>query len=301
MNQLPDWLKIALPFVGSLLAVSVAALSAPVTANRFRLAKLDRLHAVLDKMDGDEPARPYVAAEARRHAAWCAATTTIRLSTVQVVTLIFAIWCTVSLIAVLIWPDRVVVPPAFFWWSKVWFLVIAVAVIMGIFRRRRVERVNFYNVLIEAGPAEFATMLRKRAFVPPIAWRRPERPVSPAPSFTRPNASEAGRMLEDEGILTCPNGHPVNGRSLLIRTDADVLRRPPPRNLVCARCLKPLLPPLTKDQVDKVLGAIRADLERKRNRRARRDAKKKKPTDQNPADGRASTDVAKGIEDAALP
>jgi hypothetical protein len=133
-------------------------------------------------------------------------------------------------------------------------------------------------VVIEGGPAEFAAMLRKRAFVPPKSlWHRPKRPIPAAPSLKRPNASQAGRLLEDEGILTCPNGHPVNGRSLFI-AECDPLRRPPPRNLVCARCLKPVFPPMSQDQLDEMVKDIKADVERKRSKQARREAKKK-PTD----------------------
>jgi hypothetical protein len=190
------------------------------------------------------PARPYIAAEARARASWYAATTAVRLSILQVGTFILAAWGAASLVASLIWPEQVVVAPAFFAWSKVWFLVIAIAVIVGIFRRRRLERVNFYNVLIENGPTEFAAILRKRAFVPPKSlWHRPKRPISTAPSLKRPNASEAGRLLEDNGILTCPNGHPLNGRSLFA-AEFSMSRRPAPRNLVCARCLKPVFPPV---------------------------------------------------------
>ena len=270
MSQWPDWLKVVLPLVGSLLAVGVAALSAPVTANLLRLSRLDRLITVLDKMDTDDPARAYVAAEARKRAAWWAATTMTRMSLKQIGGVIFGLWFTYLTVKALIWPNPLLDWPLVFWWSKVWFLVIAVFGVLGILRRRRLERVNFYNSLIDAGPEEFALMLRKRHLVP--RPRKAPKETDPR-GLWRPDATQTGRALEEGGIRTCLNGHPLNGRSVFV-TEYDLSKKPP-IEVLCARCLGPIPESSLNRTFDQTVESITAAARRRDEKAAKRAAKKR--------------------------
>lgn len=260
MSQLlstpPAWAPVVGSALGTLLVVGLGALSAPVTANRLRLWQLDRLQAVLDRMADEDPSRPYVAAEARKRAAWWTATTVARLSREDIGYLIFSLWLGGLSLKALIFPDPVLDWPFQWWWAKAWILLGAVLEISHRLGRRRWERVRIYNTLLSSGPAEFSMMLRKRSLVP--RWYR----------------GAVNAALEKEGISTCPSGHPVVGS--LVRVELG-WRGPQPAVLVCARCGATLPRPLAVD-VDEVTAAA-ADLARRRARKTQAQAGEAPPPD----------------------
>jgi hypothetical protein len=250
----PAWAPVAGSALGTLLVVGLGALSAPVTANRLRLWQLDRLLAVLDRMDPDDPSQPYVAAEARKRSAWWTATTMVRLSRGDIGYLIFSLWICVLSVKALIFPNPVLDWPYIWWWAKAWVILGAVLEVSHRLGRRRWERVRVYNTLLSSGPAEFSTMLRKRPLVP--RWYR----------------GTINARLDDEGVTTCPSGHPVAGSLVRIAPDPQLIGK-----LVCARCGATLPRPPAID-VDEVMASVKSKLEHQRKKKEKRARRAATPT-----------------------
>jgi hypothetical protein len=221
-------------------AVAITALSAPVTANRFRLWQLEKLNAVADKTPDEDPARPYLQAEVRKRTAWWAATTASKMSPYSRGVLVFEMWIVAIGVRSIIWPNPVMDFPFIWLWSKIPITLFAALRVVFAFRRMRVDRVRFYNTLIDAGPEEFAMTLRKALRVPRLFGES-----STEAKLGRLPTRGTSHHLEVQNVRTCPNGHPVNGGSLLV-SDYDFDKRPP-RSLLCGRCLSPLPLPLTSD------------------------------------------------------
>lgn len=265
---MPEWLKIVAPLLGSLLAITLAALTAPVTASRWRLWQLDRLLSVLDKMDASDPAQPYVGAMARRKSAWFAATSVARLTRNEIGTVIGALWIGGLTAWSLLRPSPYDL--LYYWWSKVPVIIGALLTLLWIIARRRWERVSFYNSLIAAGPREFSAMLHKKRRVP----SRPDAKnflLRFALLFVAPSEKSIDQVLEKAGVSTCPNGHPVGSSTLRIGVERGTNRR---NKLVCARCLATLPRPSAVD-VDEVAAleeAARKHRERKLAGRRKADA-----------------------------
>lgn len=238
-----QWIGLAKAIGGSLLTVSVATLSAPVTLNRLRLWQLERLNSVVDKTPEDDPARPYLEAERRKRTAWWAATNASKMSTYSRLFLAWEVWILVAAVGSIIWPPVLSGDRYFAWWMTLPLGLIAALRIPMAFRRMRVDRVRFYNSLIDAGPEEFAASLRKGLGMPRLFGKHKE-----DAKLGRLPTRSTSHYLEVENTRTCPNGHPVSGGSLLV-SDYD-LHKTPPRSLLCGRCLSPLPLPLTSD-IDK--------------------------------------------------
>ncbi|WP_146102171.1 hypothetical protein [Nocardia nova] len=261
-----QWFGLAKAVGGSLLGVAVAALSAPVTFNRLRLWQLERLVNVIDKLPTDDPASPYLQAERRKRAAWWAAAKASQMSPESRGELIFELWLVVVAVLSIIWPADALIPL----WAVVVIGVFAGLRVLMTFRRMRIDRVQFYNTLIDSGPDEFAMMLRKRAGVPRLFGT-----YSEDEKLERLSTRATSHELERAKVRTCPNGHPVTGGSLFV-SDYDP-ERDPSRSLLCGRCLAPLPAPLTRD-IDEIESRYHAVREHERAKAEKKATAEKEKT-----------------------
>ncbi|MDT5319441.1 MAG: hypothetical protein QOD88_1963 [Mycobacterium sp.] len=229
--NIPDWVK----FLVSLLAIILTVLTAPVTAGRWRLAKLNRLISALDKLDAADPARPYLAADVRRASAWWATTTTIRFTWWQ------RMWAVVmnQMFAASVWGVVANAHDAFYYampgarWMWLFLGVIAFANFLWMLAVRRWERVTFYNVLIDQGPQEFSYALKKRAFNPNPA-KKPDLLQMLLGLTVGSGKGNPYRALDDAQVRTCPQGHPIASRTLVVKIDRT--GDGPTTVLMCERC-----------------------------------------------------------------
>lgn len=296
-NQLLEFAK---ALGGSLLAVTVTALSAPVTGNRLRLWRLERLNAVIDKTPVDDPARAYLQAEVRGITTWWAAINATRLSWAARGLIIFELWLTVNAVVAIVWwikwPEQLEslgsFPPAQ-WWFNATLGSFALLRLLYAARRRRVERVRFYNALIESGPDEFKLALRKRFRVPALGMGVDFRQGQ---ALERPPPRATGHQLEAQKIRTCPNGHPITGANVYFSDynfDND-----PPRSLLCGRCGVALPAPLTRE-VDEDEASVVAIARHRREKRRKREAKAAVET--KPVDDEKPTVSAAEVADDSAP
>jgi hypothetical protein len=247
------------------------------------LWRLERLNTVIDKTPVDDPARPYLQAEAREITAWWAATNSTRLSLAAIALVIFELWLVVVAVMSIIWPAPEAMGnfPLVQWWATVPIGTFSLLRLLMAARRRRADRVRFYNTLIESGPEEFKTALKKRFRVPALGSD-----FSEDEALKRPGPRATGHHLEVEKIRTCPNGHPVTGGNLYF-SDWDIDNEPP-RWLLCGRCGVPLPRPLTRD-VDEEEASLVATV-RYRRRKAEAKAAAERSAAERAATEQAGTD-----------
>jgi hypothetical protein len=178
----------------------------------------------------------------------------VRLSREDIGYLIFALWLGAFSAKALIFPDPVGDFPFIGWPPKVCFLIGAVLEVSHRLGRRRWERVRVYNTLLNSGPTEFSLMLRKRPLVP--RWYR----------------GTINAKLDDEGVTTCPSGHPVAGSLVRVVSDSRLLGK-----LVCAPCGATLPRPPAVD-VDEATAIVKAKLEHQRKKKEKRARRAATPT-----------------------